>query len=101
MLSLPLLLYVCLTFQQDGLYYYLCEDPEGFNTTGNTTLDPLVNYNESTQYAPSIKVPTCLAQKVQMSLAYTLACIGYGSIGFPLGIFFDTFGLRMTRVILV
>ena len=43
----------------------------------------------------------CLAQKVQLSNSLTAGTVAYGLSALPIGIFFDQFGLRTTRTVLV
>ena len=41
----------------------------------------------------------CKEQKVALSLSYTVAMVSHGVFALPIGLFFDRYGLRMTRTI--
>ena len=41
----------------------------------------------------------CKEQKVALSLSYTVATVSHGVFALPIGLFFDRYGLRMTRTI--
>ena len=71
------------------------------NTTSNITSHYAVQLNH-TMFEPELeKVQTCLRQKVRMTDAYTIGTVAYGLLAFPLGLFFDKFGLRITRTFLM
>ena len=94
-------------FQEDSLYSDLCE------STANLTVDALSSFKHGPSFEKEnltqhhndtngttlfTKHPNrCTKQKVQLSVSFTVGIVCFGLGGLPLGLFFDRFGLRMTR----